>query len=494
MALVRHGDLAHPAGGVRHGDLAHSSLAGDETAPVLTNAAPSNFAVGSVDISVTGDEAGTTYLVVTDGADKPSKAQVKAGQDHEGEEAEVSASAAAGVGEQTFSGVSVSAGLWYAHLMREDASGNQGEVVSTVQFRVPSDTDGPAEWMIIAAAGPYPEKSIADAISASFTVAEGDYLFIDVDDGAISQLQANTALLAGELPLNLSVQAWDVSANDGLGGLSEVYAVSYAALVAGSASLEATAELTVSGQKEASGSADADAAAAVESQGQKHAFGAASMAAVAEVSATGTSGQAESGEASIDAVASLEAAGTKHAFGTASMSAVAQVAAQGSAVESGGADLGAVASLEVFGRKHAFGVASMAAVAGVSVSGGEDLPDEVTWVISVTVDRKSHLGVRTAGDDMRLVVPVGVSLAGLTSAKFVIQRRGVAQVQKALDDGIEVTDADGGELTVEIAGADTEGLAGVMDWEIEVVDFDGNHRTPAWGVIAFRQALIANAS
>lgn len=114
-----------------------------DVAPVLSamTAVATSTTEGSLSVT-TDDTNGTLYRVVTQSATKPSKAQVKAGQDQ--------ASALMPAGQRgsqavTASGVyaSTTTGLtnatnYFAHWMHEDAAGNQSAVASSAQFTTSS--------------------------------------------------------------------------------------------------------------------------------------------------------------------------------------------------------------------------------------------------------------------------------------------------------------------------------------------------------------------
>ncbi len=108
----------------------------DAVAPVIDTPATSDQQAGTIDVDFNTDEGdGTAYLSVTDSATAPSAAQVKLGDDHTGADAISSASqAVSATGAQSFDNVSVSAGTRYAHVMHEDSTGNQSNVISTTSF------------------------------------------------------------------------------------------------------------------------------------------------------------------------------------------------------------------------------------------------------------------------------------------------------------------------------------------------------------------------
>ena len=118
---------------------AEDGTATDTTAPTLTSPTGTGSTLTSAG-GVTTDEAnGTLYMVTTASATAPTKAQVKAGQDHAGAAAlRVSSAAVSSTGAKTFSAASCTAGTRYNHYMHEDAAVNQSEVVSSASFVVGS--------------------------------------------------------------------------------------------------------------------------------------------------------------------------------------------------------------------------------------------------------------------------------------------------------------------------------------------------------------------
>lgn len=110
---------------------------GDTTAPTLTSPSGAGGAL-TCSGSVTTDEGnGTLYAVVTASDTAPSKAQVKAGQDHTGAAAlRTHSQAISSSGSKSVPGGSVTAGTRYFHFMHEDAAANQSAVVSSASFTV----------------------------------------------------------------------------------------------------------------------------------------------------------------------------------------------------------------------------------------------------------------------------------------------------------------------------------------------------------------------
>lgn len=189
--------------------------AADTTAPILDNAIPSDFKAGSADLEVDTDEGnGTLYYVVTGSSTTPTSAQIEAGNDHNGNPAVQDGTLAiTTAGTKTFDDVQISAGsARWAHFTHEDAAGNDSTPVSSVQFRVPADTDGPDEWSGVAT------TPSADTVFPSGTVA-GDIYFVDRNAGTNVSVNSNGSVSADD-DWEVTAQIWDQSANGGDGGLS----------------------------------------------------------------------------------------------------------------------------------------------------------------------------------------------------------------------------------------------------------------------------------
>lgn len=111
--------------------------AADVTAPALASATATATGNTTASGSVTTDEGnGTLYSVATTSATRPSKAQVKAGQDHASSAAVWSASQAiSSTGAKSVSVTGLTASTtYYLHHMHEDAASNQSDVVSSASF------------------------------------------------------------------------------------------------------------------------------------------------------------------------------------------------------------------------------------------------------------------------------------------------------------------------------------------------------------------------
>lgn len=120
-------------------DIGAWEAAGDDIAPTLSSATGTGSTLTSAGGVTTDEASGTLYMVTTASATAPTKAQVKAGQDHTGVAAlRVSSVAVSSTGAKTFSAASCTAGTRYNHYMHEDAAANQSNVVSSASFVVGS--------------------------------------------------------------------------------------------------------------------------------------------------------------------------------------------------------------------------------------------------------------------------------------------------------------------------------------------------------------------
>lgn len=111
----------------------------DVTAPILSSATGTETSDTTADLSVSTDEAnGTLYWVVTQSATDPTKAQVKAGEDDNGDPADDSGSqAVSGTGVQNITGGATgltAATEYFAHFMHEDDATNQSDVATSSAF------------------------------------------------------------------------------------------------------------------------------------------------------------------------------------------------------------------------------------------------------------------------------------------------------------------------------------------------------------------------
>jgi|GEM_PF-2879737 len=131
----------------------------DTTAPTLSG--PTDMANGSDGATVavsTNEGNGTLYWVVTQSGTGPSKAQVKAGQNHLGAAADALGSEPVGsIGAQAAAPTGLVAETsYFAHFLHEDVAGNQSNVVSADGFTtgsvgsgawVPSDGADTQLWL-----------------------------------------------------------------------------------------------------------------------------------------------------------------------------------------------------------------------------------------------------------------------------------------------------------------------------------------------------------
>jgi len=120
-----------------NGDNAPTQNPSDTTAPTLTGATATATGATTASGSVTTDEAnGTLYSVATTSATKPSKAQVKAGQNNSGATAAWAGNQAVsstGAKSVSVTGLTAEAN-YYLHHMHEDAAANQSDVESSASF------------------------------------------------------------------------------------------------------------------------------------------------------------------------------------------------------------------------------------------------------------------------------------------------------------------------------------------------------------------------
>lgn len=105
----------------------------DATSPVLSSPGVNTITQSTALAVVTTDEAnGTLYMVVTTSATDPSKAQIKAGQNHAGAAASFAANqAVSSTGQKSFSVTGLSPSTtYYAYFMHEDAVGHQSNIAN----------------------------------------------------------------------------------------------------------------------------------------------------------------------------------------------------------------------------------------------------------------------------------------------------------------------------------------------------------------------------
>jgi hypothetical protein len=112
----------------------------------------------------------------------------------------------------------------------------------------------------------------------------------------------------------------------------------------------------------------------------------------------------------------------------------------------------------------------------------------------------ANLGSITAGDDYDITLTIvdeakqPIHIGGLESAVFKLARKKNVLLRYTLGNGITLVDAENGELHIHLAAEDTEGLTGDAQFEVEIIDVEGSYRTPVYGVVNFRRALIANVT
>lgn len=127
--VIRGSDHSPASNNVEHGP--------DITPPVLSGPTAASTGTTSAAIGVTTETPeGTLYYVLTTSATAPSKAQVKAGQNHTGAAAAWAGSQAiSSTGEKTAGPTGLTANTtYYAYFMHEDATGNQSTVTSAASF------------------------------------------------------------------------------------------------------------------------------------------------------------------------------------------------------------------------------------------------------------------------------------------------------------------------------------------------------------------------
>lgn len=183
---------------------------GDVTAPVLTNPLDDAVLIGLKGTVTTDEGNGTIYAVATGSTTKPSKAQVKLGQDHTGAAADgsgfVNSTAAATY--DVIIGDLTSEVTRYIHFMHEDDVGNQSEVVTSPGETTPV-TPSYAEYdglvildnsVFMAADGQHQGADNAAALTSEETRSLNDLVTINppikarnTSDGSEGEVTANTA-------------------------------------------------------------------------------------------------------------------------------------------------------------------------------------------------------------------------------------------------------------------------------------------------------------
>lgn len=414
----RFGDIEHPEGGGRFGDIEHSSLsssggseatvivdpegaglkiaqggseatvnissegAGVSAAPVLSAPRPTAFAVGQASLAYETDKAGgTAYLVVTASSTQPSAAQIIAGQDHTGSAAEQSASHTPTVGLNTFANQAVGAGYWYGHIVQVDTDDQESNRVSTVEFRVAGDSDGPDEW-----SGPVTARSEDSALPEE--AAADDVAYYDrIYGSGVEVIVGTGSTSATSSSWSVGAQIWDWSLNGGLGGLSAVNEEAWTPQDGSEAEVAVSAE--GAGTKLAQGGADASVVVSAEGaglagsevtggsevtvqidaegSGAKIALGASEVGVTVDSEGAGFKVGAGGSDASV--AVSGEGAGTKLAQGGAEASVVVEPEGQGSKAVSGASEAGVAVSAEGDGLQVTPGEGGSDAVVRISAQG-----------------------------------------------------------------------------------------------------------------------------
>jgi hypothetical protein len=144
------------------------------TVPVGTKTGQTTATVGAT----TNEVDGTLYVVVTTSNTTPSKAQVKTGKDAAGATAAYASSQPITTsGAKTFSATALALGTtYYAHLMHEDAAGNQSNVVTSAPFttdpnavpNTPTITAGtPSTTSVTLTSSAFSDPDVGDTHAAS---------------------------------------------------------------------------------------------------------------------------------------------------------------------------------------------------------------------------------------------------------------------------------------------------------------------------------------
>ena len=195
---------------------------GDTTAPTLTSATASATSATTSSGSVTTDEAGPAWAVLTTSSTTPSTAQIKAGQDHAGASAAASDTATLAVGANTgaFGFTGHSAGTtYYMHVVQDDEASpaNTSTPISSASFTTPSpDTTAPTFTGSITV-GAKTSSTIALTLpTATDNVAVTGYEY-RVDSGAWVDNGNSTAVsITGLTDLTsyiIDARAYDAAAN-----------------------------------------------------------------------------------------------------------------------------------------------------------------------------------------------------------------------------------------------------------------------------------------
>jgi hypothetical protein len=122
-------------------------------------------------------------------------------------------------GTQTVNDVAISAGYWYSHCVHPDAAANDSNRLSSVQFRVAGDSDGPTDWFGLAI------TPVGDHVFPAETAANDPY-FVERQSGTITDVLSNGNVSGGSAEYSLESQIWDESTP----ALSSIRTVVYDAL------------------------------------------------------------------------------------------------------------------------------------------------------------------------------------------------------------------------------------------------------------------------
>ncbi len=200
----------------------------DTVAPVLSAPLTAVNNETSADLTVTSDEGnGELYVVVTQLQGAPSPAQMRAGQDSAGSDADYTnaGQAVSAPGEQTVSATGLTEAVHFAYFMQDDAAGNTSSVLEGGPF-TPADVTAP----ILTSVEIVPAGTDAALLTFNTDTDEGNAYFVvqPTGDGApsLAQIKAGSVgTVSGQLAISTAgPQSVDIS------GLSE--ATGYLAHVA----------------------------------------------------------------------------------------------------------------------------------------------------------------------------------------------------------------------------------------------------------------------
>lgn len=200
--------------------------AGDTTAPILTSAVGTATGATTATGSVTTDEAGPAWAVLTGSSTTPSEAQIKAGQSHTGAAAAASDTATLVVGANAdvfdFAGLTGSTAYWL-HVVQDDTATPTANTSSPITSASSFTTDAPSDTT-----NPTMNGSItvgtktANSISISYSAASDNVGVTGYEvssNGGSSWLDNGTSLsytflgLSPLTPYDLAVRAKDAAGN-----------------------------------------------------------------------------------------------------------------------------------------------------------------------------------------------------------------------------------------------------------------------------------------